>query len=135
VWFSSGKIYPVCCRHYHKKPQNQFSDKFPFFPSSIILYKYWSNIFYKYLRQSSKNISSVFHNRSQELLRILLWEQHMSPINFWDRSRIYKRTISLRFLGIILKVIRLEVSVYNVYLTNQFQTTFTKRGVKFILER
>ncbi len=28
--------------------------------------------------------------------------------------------ISLRFLGIILRVLRLEVSVYNVYITNQF---------------
>jgi hypothetical protein len=32
--------------------------------------------------------------------------------------------ISLRFLGIILRVIRLAVSVYNVYMLNQFQTTF-----------
>jgi hypothetical protein len=30
----------------------------------------------------------------------------------------------LRFLGIIWIVLRLEVSVYNVYITNQFQTTF-----------
>ncbi len=30
----------------------------------------------------------------------------------------------LRFLGIILGVLRLEVSVYNVYITYQFQTTF-----------
>ncbi len=29
-------------------------------------------------------------------------------------------------LGIILIVLRLEVSVYNVYITNQFQTTFTQ---------
>ncbi len=27
----------------------------------------------------------------------------------------------MRFLGIILKVLRLEVFVYNVYITNQFQ--------------
>ncbi len=40
------------------------------------------------------------------------------------RSRIYERTISLRFLGIILRVLSLEVSVYNVYITNQFQTLF-----------
>jgi hypothetical protein len=33
----------------------------------------------------------------------------------------------LRFLGIILRVLRLEVSVYNVYITNQFQTTFAQR--------
>jgi hypothetical protein len=43
-------------------------------------------------------------------------------------------TISLRFLGIILRVLRLEVSVYNVYITNQFQTTFSKGagGVKSV---
>jgi hypothetical protein len=32
----------------------------------------------------------------------------------------------LRFLGIILRVLRPEVSVYNVYSTNQFQTTFAQ---------
>jgi hypothetical protein len=36
--------------------------------------------------------------------------------------------ISLRFLGIILRVFRLEVSVYNFYITNQFQTTFAQGG-------
>jgi hypothetical protein len=44
------------------------------------------------------------------------------------RSRIHERTISLRFLGIILRVIRLEVSVYNVFITNQFQPTFARGG-------
>ncbi len=39
------------------------------------------------------------------------------------RSRIHERTISLRFLGIILRVLSLEVFVYNVYNTNQFQPT------------
>jgi hypothetical protein len=34
----------------------------------------------------------------------------------------------LRFLGRILRVLRLEVSVYNVYITNQFQTTFAQKG-------
>jgi hypothetical protein len=42
------------------------------------------------------------------------------------RSRIHERTISLRSLGIILRVLRLEVSVFNVYITNQFQTTFAQ---------
>ncbi len=41
-----------------------------------------------------------------------------------SRSRIHERTISLRFLGIILIVLRLEVSLYNVYITNQFQPLF-----------
>jgi hypothetical protein len=36
------------------------------------------------------------------------------------RSQIHECAISLRFLGAILKVLRLEVSVYNVYNTNQF---------------
>jgi hypothetical protein len=35
---------------------------------------------------------------------------------------------SLRFLGIILKVLRLEEFVYNDYITNQFQTTFAGGG-------
>jgi hypothetical protein len=34
----------------------------------------------------------------------------------------------LRFLGIMLRVLRLEVSLYNVFITNQFQTTFAQRG-------
>ncbi len=44
-------------------------------------------------------------------------------------SRIHERTILLRFLGIILEVLRLEVSVYSVYITNQFQTTFAQGGL------
>jgi hypothetical protein len=45
-----------------------------------------------------------------------------------NRSRIHERTISLRFQDIILRVLRLEVSLYNVYITNQFQTTFSGGG-------
>jgi hypothetical protein len=45
-----------------------------------------------------------------------------------SRSRIHERTVSLRFLGIILRVLRLEVSVYNVYITNQFKSLFWGRG-------
>ncbi len=45
-----------------------------------------------------------------------------------SRSRSHERTISLRFLGIILRVLRLEVSVYNVYITDQFSTYFCSRG-------
>ncbi len=37
-------------------------------------------------------------------------------------SRIHERIILLRFLGIILRVLRLKASVYNVYITSQFQT-------------
>ncbi len=36
------------------------------------------------------------------------------------RSRFHERTILLWFLGIILRVLRFEVSVYNVYITNHF---------------
>ncbi len=47
-------------------------------------------------------------------------------------SRIHERTNLLMFLGIILRILRLEVSVYNVYITHQFKTTFAQggRGVK-----
>ncbi len=41
---------------------------------------------------------------------------------------MHVRTISLRFLGIVLTVLRLQVSVYNVYITNQFPTTFAGGG-------
>jgi hypothetical protein len=34
-----------------------------------------------------------------------------------SKSRIHELTISLRFLGIILRVFRLKVSMYNVYCT------------------
>jgi hypothetical protein len=44
------------------------------------------------------------------------------------RSRIHERTISLRFLDKIVRVLRLGVFVYNVYITNQFQTTFAQGG-------
>ncbi len=36
-----------------------------------------------------------------------------------DLEPVHEHMISLRFLGIILRVRRLEVSVYNVYITNQ----------------
>jgi hypothetical protein len=42
------------------------------------------------------------------------------------RSRIHEHTISLRFLGIILSVLRLVVSVYNVYMINQLKTSFAQ---------
>ncbi len=44
------------------------------------------------------------------------------------RSYIHERTTLLRFRGIILRVIRLEVAVYNVYIKNQFQTAFNQGG-------
>ncbi len=53
---------------------------------------------------------------------------HQLLLQPMTRSRIHERTISLRFLDIILRVLRLEVSVYNVYITNQFQNTFAQGG-------
>ena len=44
------------------------------------------------------------------------------------RSRIHKRKILLRFLGIVLTVRKLEVSVYIVYITEQFQNSFSWGG-------
>jgi hypothetical protein len=46
------------------------------------------------------------------------------------RSRIHEREISncVEASGQILRVRRLEVSVYNVYITNQFQHTFAGGG-------
>jgi hypothetical protein len=32
-------------------------------------------------------------------------------------------------MGITLRVLRLEVSIYSVYITNQFQTIFAQGGV------
>ncbi len=54
------------------------------------------------------------------------YECKLAPIE--TRSRIHERTISSRFLGTILRVLRLEVSVYNVYITNQSQNTFARGG-------
>jgi hypothetical protein len=57
----------------------------------------------------------------------------ISILLIFQKPKINKRTILLRFLGIILRVLRLEVSVYNVYITNQFQTTFAHGwGVKYV---
>ncbi len=34
----------------------------------------------------------------------------------------------MRFLGIVLRVLRLEVSIYDVCIANQFQATFDQGG-------
>jgi hypothetical protein len=44
--------------------------------------------------------------------------------------RIHERTISLRFLGIILRVLWPEVSAYDVCITDQFQITFAQGVVE-----
>ncbi len=48
------------------------------------------------------------------------------PQSARSHPQIHERTIS--FLGKILIVLKLEVSVYNVYITNQFQNTFAQGG-------
>jgi hypothetical protein len=53
---------------------------------------------------------------------------HQLQFQTMTRSQIHERTISMRFLGITLRVLRLEVSVYNVYIANQLQTTFAQGG-------
>jgi hypothetical protein len=45
-----------------------------------------------------------------------------------SRSQITEHTILLRFLGIILRVLRPEVSIFNVYIKTQFQTNFAQKG-------
>jgi hypothetical protein len=45
-----------------------------------------------------------------------------------SRSPIHEHKYLFSFLGIILRVLRLEVSINNVYITNQFQTTFAQGG-------
>jgi hypothetical protein len=49
-----------------------------------------------------------------------------------NKSRIHERTILLRFLGIILRVLRLETSVYYVYITNLLKATFAQGGRKSV---
>ncbi len=46
-----------------------------------------------------------------------------NPPMFLTRSRIHERIVSMRLLGIILRVLRLEVSAYNVYISNHFCST------------
>ncbi len=43
---------------------------------------------------------------------------YQKPRNY-SRRQIHERTISLSFLGIILRVLSLEVSIYNVNIANQ----------------
>jgi hypothetical protein len=66
----------------------------------------------------------VFYSHFSSLYIYLL-----SYIRLYCWGRINERTISLRSLGIILRVLQLEVSVHNVYITSQFQPTFALRGV------
>ncbi len=49
-------------------------------------------------------------------------------------DQIHEHTISLRFLAIILRVLRLEVSVYNVYTTNQFPEAVRHMNGRFQMQ-
>jgi hypothetical protein len=83
-----------------------------------------------------RNLSKLSEWRKSELSVVWRSGQRGSVLEVnEDRSRIHERTILLRFLGIILRVLRLEISVYNVYIKNQFQATFAGgggRGGKFV---
>jgi hypothetical protein len=71
----------------------------------------------------------VFFSATTPQSILLTKAHHPLPFHiFYFRGRIHERTILLRFLGIILRVLILEVSEYNVYITNQFQTTFAQTG-------
>jgi hypothetical protein len=78
------------------------------------------------LRGSASRMILVRSGRetSTEYERALLARKKFFAVTY--RSRIHERTISLEFLGIILSVLRLEVFIYNVYITNQFQTTLAQ---------
>jgi hypothetical protein len=52
----------------------------------------------------------------------------LGEIKFFTQKPNNEHTIFLRFLGIILGALRLEFSVYNVYITNQFHATFAQGG-------
>ncbi len=49
--------------------------------------------------------------------------------NYYTEAGIHERSISSRFLlCIFLRVLRPEVSVYSIYINNQFKATFAHGG-------
>ncbi len=58
----------------------------------------------------------------------LAQQSGMYTVHVVHEAEFMNEQISLRLLGIILRVLRLEISVYNVYIKNQFQTTFAGGG-------
>ncbi len=82
-----------------------------------ILYSLLYSFRYFFLREPKADLSTMFAEWAIGQLDL-----H----NLSIQSRNHERTISLRFLGITLKVIMREVSLYNVYITNQFQTTLVR---------
>ncbi len=107
-----------------------------------LLTSYWFQVLhqehlYKYIDCKHFLQSSIFCHTSNERIKMfkipathekvpfrLCLDMRAARFCTQYRSRIRELTISLRFLGIILRVLRLEVSVFNVYITNQFQPTF-----------
>ena len=57
------------------------------------------------------------------LLHLLLLIYHCVG-GWYDWTQAEFMNVQFWFLGIILKVLRFEVSAYNVYISNQFQTIF-----------
>ncbi len=51
-------------------------------------------------------------------------------VNSKDFCPNYVQEFGLRFFAIILRDLRLEVSIYNFYITTQFQTILLKGGEK-----
>ncbi len=80
-----------------------------------------SMLFYYYSENDASIVPCTLHIYSSACTKYALNETRY-------KSRIRERIISLRFLGIILRVLRLEVFAYIVYITNQFQTTFAWGG-------
>jgi hypothetical protein len=62
--------------------------------------------------------------RGAEMERERAFVDEIKKKSVTTRSRIHERTILLRFLGIILRVLRLEVSVYTI--TNQYKPLLLK---------
>ncbi len=67
-----------------------------------------------------KNIIAFFVELEMKRVNKRMIKQSLSTgcSRYLARSRDHERTISLRFLGIILRVLTLEISVYNVYIRN-----------------
>ncbi len=110
-----------------------------FCSSTIALLHYCSTLcMYPVLRRYSYNTGSLTpccrkHVFFSLLILFSSYVQYCSTLirpctkTLWihaARSQIHERTISLRLLAML----RVEVSIYNVYMTNRFQNTFGRRG-------
>ncbi len=83
---------------------------------------YWQLlIYFCQFHQSGEKAIIAPPPESEGKKAIILLDTFLSFSMVFSGGRILEHTIALRFPGIILRVLRLEVSVYNVYITNQFQ--------------